>query len=72
MASKPEKLSLSQRHALLYVGRYETAEHGVIIRHVTGHRLVERGYMDRARRRPFARTDGLCVRLTAKGRRWVE
>lgn len=61
----------TQNHALQYVARYETAEYGVIIRHMTGTAMIERGYMTSATRRPFSRETGVCVRLTDKGKVWL-
>jgi len=66
-----EVLSLNQKHALQYVGRYETPEYGVIIRFVTGETLMARGYMAEAKRRRYSRDGGICVRLTEKGRKWL-
>jgi hypothetical protein len=65
-------VTANQQHALLYIARYETPEFGVIIRFATAEALVTRGYATSAPRRRFARETGLCVRLTAKGRAWVD
>lgn len=67
------KLTSIQRRALHYVARYETAVFGVIVRHVTGAALVERGYLTETnQRRRFSRDTGICVRLTLKGIDWTK
>lgn len=67
----PGTLTVTQRHFLLYVERYETPEYGVIVRYGTGETLMSRGYFTEAPRRKYSRTTGLCVRLTDKARRWL-
>jgi hypothetical protein len=66
----PHKLSIGLQSAILYVGRYETDEFGAIIKG-NYRSLLARGYVVMAERRPFARPDGICVRLTDKGREYM-
>ncbi len=68
----PNTITSTQNHLLQYVGRHETPEYGVIIRYVSGEAMITRGYMTAAPRRRYSREVGICVRLTDKGRKWLD
>lgn len=63
---------MSQRTALYYIARHQTEEFGVIVKYAPGEALMRRGFASEARRRPFARITGICLRLTNEGLRAIE
>jgi len=77
MASVPyNRVSPRQRAMVCLIGRYETPGHGVTIPTVTADALVARGLASVAprdhTRLPPISGPGIPLRLTARGRKFVE
>ena len=63
---------MAQRAALFTVRQHQTPEFGVIIEPMSrGTALIRRGFAIEARRRPFARATGVCLRLSEAGLRYI-
>lgn len=65
------KVSVRMRSALFYVREHQTPEFGVIVAYATGSWAIKRGLAAPAERRAYARTTGVCVRLTEAGYRFT-
>lgn len=57
--------------AIELVARYETGEFGVILSPKEAQALRDRGWVQCAARRKYARSAGVCVRTTEEGRKIV-
>lgn len=65
------KIPAQQRQALHYLQRHQTPVFGVIVKYSTANGLLNRGLAEIAERRPYARSGGICLRLTEEGERAI-
>jgi hypothetical protein len=68
-----DRIPTAQRTALYRIARNQTPEYGAIIEPMaTASALLRRGLAIKAGRRNFARSTGICLRLTEAGQAYID